>query len=156
MATKLRTLGYLLIGNALFSSLIRTAWRDARDEEDDEFFDEKNWNIKTMLLRSLTDPFMGVPLFGEAIQEAAYALTGEYYNNSDLLSVTRAMRAIRNVDDTLAGDRDMNDILGDINAILGLGGLFNQNIAAIASLSTVAKDVFGVGNNTVEMATDPE
>ena len=66
------------------------------------------------------------------------------------------MRAIRNVDDTFAGDRDMDEILGDVNALLGLGGLFNQNIAAIASLSTVAKDVFGVGNNTVEMATDPE
>ena len=156
MATKLRTLGYLLVGNALFSSIIRTAWRDARDEEDDEWFDEKNWNIKKMLLTSLTDPFMGIPLFGEAIQEAAYALTGTYYNNSDLLSVTRAMRAIRNVDDTFAGDRDMDEILGDVNALLGLGGLFNQNIAAIASLSTVAKDVFGVGNNTVEMATDPE
>ena len=156
MATKLRTLGYLLVGNALFSSIIRTAWRDARDEDDDEWFDERNWNIKKMLLTSLTDPFMGIPLFGEAIQEAAYTLTGTYYNNSDLLSVSRAMRAIRNVGDTFAGDRDMDEILGDVNALLGLGGLFNQNIAAIASLSTVAKDVFGVGNNTVKMATDPE
>ena len=153
-ATKLRTLGYLFLGNALFGAVIRNAWRDARDKDDDEWFDEKNWSVKRLLVAALSDPLMGIPVFGEVLQEGIYKMTGEYYNNSDLLSIGRGVTALGNIPDTLSGDRDMNQILGDLNAILGIGGLFNQNIAAITSLSTVAKDVFGAGENTIKMATE--
>lgn len=154
VATKLRTLGYLLLGNALFSAVIRNAWRDARDKDDDEWFDEKNWSVKRLLVTALSDPLMGIPVFGEALQEGVYRMTGEYYNNTDLLSIGRGVTALGHIPDTLAGDRDMDQILGDLNAILAMGGLFNQNIAAITSLSTVAKDVWGTGENTVKMATE--
>jgi hypothetical protein len=154
VGTKLRTLGYYFLGNALFGAVIRNAWRDARDKDDDDWFDEKNWGGKRLLVTALSDPLSGIPLFGEALQESVYRLTGEYYNNTDLLSMGRGVTALGHIPDTFSGDRDMDQILGDLNAILNMAGLFNSNIAAITSLSTVAKDVWGFGENTVKMATE--
>ena len=138
----------LLIANTLFGALIRNAWKDAKDDDDEEFFDDKHWNIKRMILSVLTEPLQGLPLLGESAQEAAYSAAGVYHQNGNLLNVERGIKAIKHLPETVSGTREIEDILKDINGVLSVMGLFNQNLAGAASLSTIAADAFGVATNT--------
>lgn len=145
-----RTIGGLLILNILFGSLIRNAWRDARDEEDDEWFDDRNWSGKRLLLSAFTEPFYGLPFIGAAIEEGAYAAAGEYNMAGNVLSPVRAIRALRNLPETLSGEREVEDMMKDLNGLMWVMGLFNQNIAAATSLSNIAVDAFSLGKNAKE------
>lgn len=138
----------LLITNALFGALIRNAWKDAKDDDDDELFDDKHWHIKRMILSVLTEPLQGLPLLGESAQSAAFSAAGVYHQNGNLLNVERGIKAIHHLPDTVSGNRDIEDILKDINGMISVMGLFNQNLAGAASLSTIAADAFGVAKNT--------
>jgi hypothetical protein len=143
-----RTIGGLIVLNILFGSLIRNAWRDARDEEDDEWFDDRNWSGKRLLLSAFTEPFYGLPFIGAAIEEGAYAAAGEYNMAGNVLSPVRAIRALRNLPETLSGEREIEDMMKDLNGLMWVMGLFNQNIAAATSLSNIAVDAFSLGKNT--------
>jgi hypothetical protein len=145
-----RTIAGLLLLNIIFSSLIRNAWRDARDEEDEEWFDDRNWSVKRMLLAAATEPFYGLPFIGAAIEEGAYVAAGEYNMTGSILSPTRAIRAMMKLPDALSGERDIEDMMKDLQAILSVMGLFNQNLAATTSLSNIAIDAFTLGKNAKE------
>jgi hypothetical protein len=142
-----RTIGGFLLLNVLFGAFLRNAWRDARDDEDDEWFDEKNWSGKRLILALATEPFYGLPILGGIIEEGAYAAAGEFNMSGTVLSPVRAIRAISNLPDTLSGNREVEDMLKDLNGLLSVMGLFNQNLAAAASISTLASDLFGLGKN---------
>jgi hypothetical protein len=142
-----RTVGSFMILATLAAALIRNAWRDARDDDDDEYFDERNWNGKRLLLALTTEPLQGLPFVGDLATEGMYAATGEYHQQGTLLSPVRAIRAFQHLPDSLTGNREVEDMLKDLNGILGTMGLFNQDIAAAASLSTIASDAFGLGKN---------
>lgn len=142
-----RTIAGLVFLNILFGALIRNAWRDARDEEDDEWFDERNWSVKRMLLAAATEPFNGLPFLGAAMNEGAYVAAGEYNMTGSVLSPSRAIRALLKTPDTLSGKRDIEDIMKDLQAMLSVMGLFDQNLAATTSLSTIAIDAFTLGKN---------
>jgi hypothetical protein len=145
-----RTIGGLFLLNILFGSLIRNAWRDARDEEDDEWFDDRNWSGKRLLLAAFTEPFYGLPFIGAAIEEGAYVAAGEYNMTGSVLSPARAIRALRNLPETLSGEREVEDMLKDLNGLMWAMGLFNQNLAAATSLSNIAVDAFSLGKNAKE------
>jgi hypothetical protein len=145
-----RTIGGLLFLNILFGSLIRNAWKDARDEEDDEWFDDRNWSGKRLLLAAFTEPFYGLPFIGAAIEEGAYAAAGEYNMTGSVLSPVRAIRALKNLPETLSGEREIEDMLKDLNGLMWAMGLFNQNLAAATSLSNIAVDAFSLGKNAKE------
>jgi len=143
-----RTIAGLVILNTLFGALIRNAWKDARDEEDDEWFDDRNWSVKRMILAAATEPFYGLPFIGSAIEEGAYVAAGEYNMMGSVLSPTRAVRAMLKLPDTLNGERDVEDMMKDLQAIISFMGLFNHNLAATTSLSNMAVDAFTFGKNT--------
>ena len=145
-----RTIAGLVFLNIIFSSLIRNAWKDARDEEDDEWFDDRNWSVKRMLLAAATEPFYGLPFIGAAIEEGAYVAAGEYNMTGSILSPTRAIRAMMKLPDTLSGERDIEDMMKDLQAVLSVMGLFNQNLAATTSISNIAIDAFTLGKNAKE------
>jgi len=151
IADKVRTLAFVLILEGLLSSIIRNAWKDARDNDDDEIFDEKNWSAKSMALKMSTGWMGGVPVLGSVVQGAAYDAVGVYSPDGNLFSsVENAIPAIGRLPDTLQGERDTGQVMKDVESILSAMGLANDNIAAAASLSHLVRDLFGVAENAAD------
>lgn len=145
---QIRTIGYVLLLNAAFGAIIRNAWRDAKDSDDDEVFDEKNWNLKKFAVSTLTEPFYGIPVVGDVIQSTAYSAAGVYQPNGDLFSsFSNAAGPVKRLPDLVTGNQDIEQSMRDVDAILSSLGLLNQDIAAAASLSHLATDLFRVGKN---------
>jgi hypothetical protein len=143
-----RVLTYVVLINGLGATLIRNAWRDARDDDDDEIFDEKNWNFKRMMVTAATDPFYGIPVVGDMIQSSAFRAMGVYQPDSNLLQGTSgAIPAMMRMPEMLSGDMEAEEVLRDVDMMLSGFGLLNSNIAAAASLSHLARDLFGVSKN---------
>jgi hypothetical protein len=141
-----RTLVSLVILNSLVGNIIRNAWSDAKDEDDDEWFDEKHWGIKRMIASTMVDSIQvrGIPVLGDAISEGFYNAFNQYQQSGSLVSFASGVRAMKHLPQYIEGDADWEMTFKDIDGILSMGGLFNENIAAAASLSHLARDVFGV------------
>lgn len=142
------TAGYVFF-NLAMGALIRNAWKDMRDDGDDEddFFDEKTWNWKRMGVAMLTEPLQGMPLLGDYTEKGINAALGQYHQSSDLINFERGIKSFKNIPDILQGERDAEGVLKDIDGMVSLMGLFNQNAAAAASLTHIASDFFGVVDN---------
>jgi len=145
-----RTVMAMWVLQSLMANLIRAAWRDARDDEDDDLFDEKNWSAKRLALAVLTEPLAGVPVVGDLVESAVYRGAGEHQFSGGLLELGRAVSAVKRIPATLAGEQEGAEVLRDMEAILMGMGLFSTNLAAAASLSHIARDLFGVGENVSE------
>ena len=141
-------LGFFVF-NLAMGAFIRNAWKDIRDDGDDEdeFFDAKTWNWKRIGVAMATEPLQGIPYLGDYIEKGINAALGQYHQSSDLISFERGVRAIKNIPDIVQGEREMADVLKDIDGMVSLMGLFNQNAAAAASLTHIASDFFGVVDN---------
>ena len=141
-------LGFIVF-NLAMGAFIRNAWKDIRDDGDDEdeFFDSKTWNWKRIGVAMATEPLQGIPYLGDYIEKGINTALGQYHQGSDLISFERGVRAIRNIPDIVQGEREMADVLKDIDSMVSLMGLFNQNAAAAASLTHIASDFFGVVEN---------
>jgi hypothetical protein len=144
-------LGFIVF-NLAMGAFIRNAWKDIRDDGDDEdeFFDAKTWNWKRIGVAMATEPLQGIPYLGDYIEKGINAALGQYHQSSDLINFERGVRAIRNIPDIVQGEREMADVLKDIDGMVSLMGLFNQNAAAAASLTHIASDFFGVVENATE------
>jgi hypothetical protein len=138
-----------LIASGIISEVLRTIWRDLRDDDDDdEWFDEKNWGDPMRFLAAgMTDWLYGVPILGEAGERAINKLLGVHtFDRGGIYGgVVNAAPAIRrapeSVADLWAGEADWGDIMRDVNSILSAMGLFNNQFAAVATLSTPIKDI---------------
>ena len=139
-------LGFVLF-NLAMGAFIRNAWKDMKDDDDDELFDEKTWNWKRIGVAMLTEPLQGIPYLGDYIEKGINAALGQYHQSSDLISFERGVRAIKHIPDILDGERDMEGVLKDIDGMVSLMGMFNQSAAAAASLTHIASDFFGVAKN---------
>jgi len=138
---------YIIMLNGLMSAIIRAAFRDLRDDEDDELFDAKNWSPKELPVRMLADVLYGFPVVGEMAGQVLYSAAGIYAPSGTVLDATqRAVPAIRRAPDTLAdlleGEADWGDVARDVNAVLAAMGLFNDQIAGAAAISNIVKDLF--------------
>jgi hypothetical protein len=134
-----RALLYVIVFNGVLSSLIRTAWKDLRDDDEDE--DE--WSLQRILLSVATEPLYGFPGFGEIAQDAIFAAAGEYTPSGSILDApkkipTAIVRAPENFQMLLEGD--LEQPLRDLETLLMAGGLFNDNIAAVSSLAHIVRD----------------
>ena len=143
---------YVLILNGLVSTVIRSAFRDLRDDDDDEIFDEKNWGWNRMAAMLISDPLYGFPVVGEAIESGIFNAFGVYTPSGPLFDVAPAVPAVKRIltqypMEVLEGEAEYRDILRDVNRILSTAGLFNSTIAGAASLTNLAKDSFEVGDN---------
>lgn len=146
----------LLILHGLIPVMVQTitnAWRDARDDEDDEIFDEKNWRIGDYLRAMLLGPLTGVPWVGSALNAATARLFGQtYYNNDPALPFERAASSISDLMDITEEDgeaavKDAKNILEA--AALFFGGLMPPLVPAGVGMGAAA-DVFSVGDNLIE------
>ena len=142
------TLGFIVFNMAM-GAFIRNAWKDMKDDGDDEdeFFDAKTWNLKRIGIATLTEPLQGIPFLGDYTEKGINAALGQYHQSSDLISFERGVRAIKHIPDIVHGEREMGDVLKDIDGMVSLMGYFDQNAAAASSLTHLASDFFGVAEN---------
>lgn len=141
------TWGY---GGAM-AAIIRAIMADLRNNDDDEWFDEKHWNPKRIALQTLTGPIQGIPLLGDAIQGGAFKLSGEYLPEGNLLSgMERGAVASKNI---LTGKsfEDDEKLLRDVDALLSGLALGNDTLAAYSSLSHLAKDLYMGTKNAADI-----
>jgi hypothetical protein len=143
---KARAFLFVVLLNGVLAGVVRNAWRDLRDDEDDEIFDEKYWNIRRIALSASTDWLFGFPVIGEEIQGAIFAAAGEYRPDSGLFSsIAAAPGAFKN----LFIDFDSTDVLRDVEKIATAVGLFNDSAAAGVSVLHIIRDVFDLGSNLI-------
>jgi hypothetical protein len=63
---------------------ITSAWRDARDDgEDDEIFDEKNWQAGDYAKAMILGPLLGIPVIGGGLNAAMTGVFGGHYFAND-------------------------------------------------------------------------
>jgi hypothetical protein len=150
-----RTLVSLVILNSLLGNVIRNAWSDARDDDDDEWFDEKHWGLKRMIASTMVDSIQvrGIPVLGDAISTGFYDAVNQYHQTGSLINFGGFVRAMKHIPKYVEGDADWEMTFKDIDGILSVGGLFNESIAAAASLSHLANDAFGVSKNAKKAVT---
>jgi hypothetical protein len=150
-----RTLFSLVVLNSLLGNVIRSAWSDARDDDDDELLDEKHWGWKRMLTSSMVDSIQvrGIPVLGDAISSGFYDAVNQYHQTGSLINFGGFIRAMKHIPKYVEGDADWEMTFKDIDGILSVGGLFNESIAAAASLSHLANDAFGVSKNAKKAVT---
>jgi hypothetical protein len=150
-----RTLFSLVVLNSLLGNVIRSAWSDARDDDDDELLDEKHWGWKRMLTSSMVDSIQvrGIPVLGDAISSGFYDAVNQYHQTGSLINFGGFVRAMKHIPKYVEGDADWEMTFKDIDGILSVGGLFNESIAAAASLSHLANDAFGVSKNAKKAVT---
>ena len=147
---------YVVVLNSLSSWIIRAAWNDAKDSEDDEVFDERNWNVKRLAITAATDWTKGVPLFGDMLQAGAFAAAGEYQPEGNLLSgAGHGVQSGIRLADRLNNDGIVDGLLSqesinDADLILSAMGLANDNIAAAASITHLIKDVSKIVKNVTD------
>jgi hypothetical protein len=153
-ATKMRTLAYVVVLNAIGSQILRSIWRDILDDEDDEIFDDKYWSPKRFLLAAATEPLYGFPVLGSTTQNAIYKAFGEYRPDGSMFDVGRAINPVKRIPEYLEGDFEMRDVMRDIDMIVSAMGLAHPNIAAAASITHLAKDLFNIGDSAVDAVTE--
>ena len=147
---KARVIAYVWIINGIMATVIRSAWKDARDDDDEEVFDSENWDLKRMALSVATEPFYGLPAIGSMIQAGAFKAAGEYLPEGNLFSSgSRAVKPVSRIPELLTGQLETEEAIRDVEAMLSGFGLLNSNIAAAASLSHLARDLYGVTDNAI-------
>lgn len=143
---KRQALYFTLVISTAMATVIRTIARDIKDDDDDEWFDEKNWDVRRMALMMSTDFVYGFPVLGEMAEETAFRLFGEYRPQGSVLSVGDAPTALsrmpQHIADTLNGEADTDKIVKDVNRMLQGMGLFAPQAASAAALSNAAKDLY--------------
>ncbi len=138
---------YAVVANGLISALIRNAWRDLRDDEDDEIFDPKHWRMKKIIASVLTDWIYGVPALGEELQNAVLALLGETQpQGGPFSSIPRAVYAAKKLDEI----EDIDDLLRKVEAIMTAFGLFNDQTAAATVFMHPIRDGVDIITNLIE------
>jgi len=150
MGDKARAVAVTWLVGGMIATLIRTAWKDARDGDDDDLLDAKNWDAKRLALSTLTGPLQGLPILGDLIQGAIYKATGTYSIEGNIFSsVGQAAQAVGRVPDWFDGTRDADGVFKDVEALLSGFAVSNDTVSAAASISHLARDLYGVAKSVV-------
>jgi hypothetical protein len=121
-----------------------------REDDDDEVFDDRNWNVKRLLVSSAAGPVQGIPGLGPLLEGIAFRTAGVYAPEGDIFSQAgRGVDSARKLASgtTLESDEPVEDTLKAAKGILFTMGLWNETIAAATSLSNVAEDAAKVVDN---------
>jgi len=148
---KARSIAVAWIIGGVVASLIRATMRDIRDSDDEELFDERNWSPKRLALMSLTGPLGGLPVAGDLLETAAFKAVGEYVPEGNLFSSVGGILRLKNVPDWFTGDRDADEMIGDIDAILSALAPISDTNAAVSSAFHIVKDAEGIIRNLLEI-----
>jgi hypothetical protein len=127
----------------LMAAVLRNAWRDLRDDDDDEVLDDKHWKLSELVASTIAGPLTGIPAIGEALQSAIAVVTGGWDSSGNLFSGFG--KGVGAAGDLLSGefleaDEPVEDVMKDAEAVLMMMGLFNENLASASSLAHVVRD----------------
>lgn len=129
--------------SGILQAVVRSVFRDLRNDDDDELFDERHWDLKRLGLMALTGPFGGMPVFGDMIEGSIYKAAGEWMPSSTLLDgLANAFPAAWNLIKL-----DSDDVLKDIEAVLTGGATFSGTSAAGASAMHAVRDAVNIYEN---------
>jgi hypothetical protein len=139
---------YTILFGAVLTSLFRSAWRDSRDDGDDDLFDEKNWSPANMAWAVSTDWMGGVPFAGDITRDALLVLGGQRtFDGTVLDSPKKGARGAKNLL-TWDYDRDEWDrVLSDLQAVIAGAGTVDKNAASIAGIANAVVDAAKVVKN---------
>ena len=147
--SKLPGTAMYVILNAMIASVIRAAWQDFREDDEDE--DEAIYNPYKLALEMALDPVYGIPVVGGMLQDLIKASFGfKTFGGTLLESGENAIPAARRM---IAFDYDPEEIdraVSDTNAILGLLGIFDRRLASITAITNVVEDVAKVYDNLTQ------
>jgi hypothetical protein len=157
-----RAVLFTMLINSGFAWILRTAWKDLRDDDDDEIFDAEHWSLKRMVLAMSTEWMGGIPAIGAMAQAAIYGVAGEWASEGNLFSgAARAAKVASNdLPKLFAGDLTGKEMLRDAETILaGLAVVLPtsagaDSFAAAASLSHLIRDFADVADNVGLLDTD--
>ena len=131
----------------VMAEVIRAAYRDLKDDDDDEVFDAKNWSPTRLALSALAGPLQGVPGISAALETGGNLLS----------SGKRGLDAVKSLGsgEAFKDDEPVEAVLKDVDSILTAMALLNENAAAVASLAHAgldgAKLLDGLSDDDVEM-----
>ena len=125
------------------SYLIRSAWWDARDDDDDEIFDDKHWSAMGLMMSMMTAPAQGIPLVRDAISG--------FSDRGDLEGVMRGIDAAKKLSRAVK-EKDLTDqpvefVEKQIVSILNGAGMLNDRAVPLAVAANLFDQVFKVGDN---------
>jgi hypothetical protein len=147
-AQKITPIALVWAMGGVLPTLLRSIWSDLRDDDDKEWFDERNWDPKRLALASLTSPFQGIPLLGDAISKGIWGAAGEYKSSGSLLDgIGNGFKATAHLDDILRGERDFDEVMQDLEGVLTLGAVVSGNAAAAGSAAHIVRDLVKVLKN---------
>jgi len=135
----------------LAAQIIRNIFRDIRDDDDEEWFDEKNWSPKRLAFAALTGPLQGLPILGEAIELAAAKATGQFAPEGSLLSgLVDAAEAIHSLPKAIESGEPIEETIRKVESLMSGMAMADDRIAAMASVAHVATDLFRTLDAMVE------
>ena len=147
--SKIAGTAMFVILNAMIASVIRAAWQDFRDDDEEE--DVTIYNPYKLALEIAIDPIYGIPVVGGMIQDLIKASFGfKTFGGTLLEGGENAIPAARRM---IALDYDPEEIdraVSDTNAILGLLGIFDRRFASLTSITNVVEDVAKVYDNLTQ------
>lgn len=151
MGRKVRALSITFLAQGMISTLLRQSLRQASGDDKTDMLDPETWNWKHLAVASLMSPFQGLPILGDVGQGLVSASVGDFQPQGNILSgVANAGRAIHHLDKTLTGQRDTKQVIKDVDDLLSGMAVSSDVMAEAASISHLAKFIYGVGDNIAE------
>lgn len=137
---------FMMHALGLMADLIRSAWWDARDDDDDELFDEEHWEAQGLLMAALTGPVEGFPLLNDLASAA-----GGFESKGPLAPVVRGAKAAMNV---FSGEvpksqqaEPVEYYQRQIQAMAIAAGMVADRAVPIAVAANVVDQIFDVADN---------
>ena len=129
---------------------IGAAWRDARDDDDEELFDPQHWNWKSMLLGAALGPLNGVPLINDIVASLNGYHGTQLGKAGQAVSSTGALLEAA-IDGEIPSDEDAEWIMKRLVEVFnGFGIFLGDRGVSVGVGSNVAKQLFELSDNMLE------
>jgi hypothetical protein len=130
------------LGSGVLAALMRAAMRDIRNDDDDEWFDERHWDPKRLGLMAISGPFAAAPFLGDILEETTYKATGQYMPSGGLFSAVSNVAGV--IPKWLDGDFEA---MKDAETIFTGAAAGSGTAGAFASGMHILRDGLGIIEN---------
>ena len=146
----------LILLHIVFPLIIQTitsAWRDARDDgEDDEIFDEKNWQAGDYAKAIILGPLLGIPIIGGGLNAAMTGIFGgHFFANDPNQPLNQAAGGAVDIMEAIT-EQDLDSGLKGAKALIRASALIvgGEKAAAIGAGVNVLSDAYRIFDNITE------
>jgi hypothetical protein len=137
----------------LIIQTITSAWRDARDDgEDDEIFDEKNWQVGDYAKSMILGPLLGIPLIGGGLNAAMTGIFGgHFFANDPNQPLNQAAGGAADIIEGIT-EGDLDSGLKGAKALIRAGALAvgGEKAAAVGVGVNLLSDAYRIFENVTE------